>query len=428
LKGLFQYDEIAEFGHLRERWMRRIGIVGAGQSGLQLGLGLLKYGYDVVLLSNQTPEQIETGRVTSSQCMFGSAIRNEQDLGIDFWQSAPKVDGIQFTLAPSEGRRAFEWASRLDLPAQSIDQRVKMPMWIREFCRLGGDFRVVDAGIPELEVIAKECELVVVASGKGEVGKLFERDVEKSPFDRPMRALGLTYVKGLRPRQDYSAVCFNLIPGVGEYFVFPALTTNGPCEIMVFEGIPEGPMDCWRDVKDPQQHLEVSTAILKRFLPWEYERCQSIRLTDSNGVLSGRFPPTVRNPVATLPSGKNVLGVGDTVCLNDPITGQGSNNASKCAAVYLQSILRRDEGGPFDTDWMQKTFNEYWEYAQFVVGWTNSMLLPPPPHVVELLAAAVSKPDIASWFVNAFDDPRRFFPHLANPAEARALIANSKAA
>ena len=32
-------------------------------------------------------------------------------------------------------------------------------------------------------------------------------------------------------------------------------------------------------------------------------------------------------------------GLGDAVCLNDPITGQGSNNAAKAAAVYLKRIL-----------------------------------------------------------------------------------------
>jgi hypothetical protein len=41
-------------------------------------------------------------------------------------------------------------------------------------------------------------------------------------------------------------VAFNIAPTIGEYFVFPALTTTGPCEIGVFEGIPGGPMDCWK--------------------------------------------------------------------------------------------------------------------------------------------------------------------------------------
>src|SRR5437867_6253580 len=44
-------------------------------------------------------------------------------------------------------------------------------------------------------------------------------------------------VTGMTARPEFSAVSFNLIPTVGEYFVFPALTTTGACEIMVFEGI-----------------------------------------------------------------------------------------------------------------------------------------------------------------------------------------------
>ncbi|MGH9510229.1 MAG: NAD(P)-binding domain-containing protein, partial [Terriglobales bacterium] len=50
--------------------MRKIAIVGAGQSGLQLALGLQQNGYDVTVVSNRAPEQIFKGRVTSSQFMF----------------------------------------------------------------------------------------------------------------------------------------------------------------------------------------------------------------------------------------------------------------------------------------------------------------------------------------------------------------------
>lgn len=38
--------------------MRKIGIVGAGQAGLQLGIGLRRDGYEVVMTSNQTAAQI----------------------------------------------------------------------------------------------------------------------------------------------------------------------------------------------------------------------------------------------------------------------------------------------------------------------------------------------------------------------------------
>ena len=410
--------------------MRKITIIGGGQSGLQLGLGLLKAGHSVRVVQNRTGDQIAAGKVLSSQCMFGASIQHERDLGIDFWtDTCPPVEGIAFTVPHPEqpGAKAIDWASRLDRNAYSVDQRVKMPRWLEEFTKLGGELVIADAGIAELEDYAAEDDLVIVASGKGEIGALFERDAEKSPFAAPQRALALTYVTGMTPRAEHSAVSFNLIPGVGEYFVFPALTTTGPCEIMVFEGIPGGPMDCWKDVSGPEQHLEVSKNILSTFLPWEAERCADIELTDDNGILAGRFPPTVRKPIATLPSGRMVLGLGDAVCLNDPITGQGSNNAAKAAAVYLQRILDHGDRA-FDADWMQGTFDAYWAYAQWVVQWTNMMLMPPPPFVLEIMGTACAEPRLAHRIANGFDDPRDFFPWFADPDAAASYLQDLKAA
>jgi len=58
--------------------MAKITIVGGGQSGLQLGIGLVQNGYDVTVVSDRTPEQIHDGRVTSSQCMFAAALDHER--------------------------------------------------------------------------------------------------------------------------------------------------------------------------------------------------------------------------------------------------------------------------------------------------------------------------------------------------------------
>jgi hypothetical protein len=157
-------------------------------------------------------------------------------------------------------------------------------------------------------------------------------------------------------------------------------------------------------------------------MPWEAERCRAVELTDPNGILAGRFPPTVRRPVGRLPSGKAVLGMADVVVLNDPITGQGSNNAAKCADVYLRRILERGEG-PFDETWMQETFDEYWAYAQAVTGWTNALLTPPPGHVLMLLGAANGDARVAHRFVNGFDDPRDYFDWFMDPAKADAYLA-----
>jgi flavin reductase (DIM6/NTAB) family NADH-FMN oxidoreductase RutF/flavin-dependent dehydrogenase len=403
--------------------VRRVAIVGAGQSGLQLALGLLGAGYDVDVVSDRSAAEIADGRVMSSQCMFNTALQTELALGLDLWgDQCPPVEGISFAVPDGSGGRAIRWASRLDEPARSVDQRLKVPAWLQKFESEGGRLVVREAGVDDLERYANDHELVIVATGKGALGELFPRDPEKSPFESPQRALALTYVRGMTPRADHSAVSFNLIPGVGEYFVFPALTTTGDCEIMVFEGMPGGPMDCWGDVHTPEEHLERSLWILETFLPWEAARCRDVELSDAEGILAGRLTPTVRRPVGQLPSGAPVLGMADAVVLNDPITGQGSNNAAKCAEVYLESILAHG-AAPFDEPWMQQTFDRYWRgYAQWVVSWTNALLAPPAPHVHRLLAAAQQLPGLANTIANGFDDPRVFYPWWFDAGEADRLI------
>lgn len=130
---------------------------------------------------------------------------------------------------------------------------------------------------------------------------------------------------------------------------------------------------------------------MEKFTPWEYARATKVELTDAGGTLSGRYAPTVRNPIGRLPGGGLVLGVADVVVANDPITGQGSNSASKCAATYLASILEHGEK-EFDEAWMRATFDRYWDTAQHVTKWTNAMLAPPPEHIVNLLGAAGQLP------------------------------------
>lgn len=402
---------------------RHITIVGAGQSGLQLGIGLLDAGYQVTTVSNRTAEEIHNGKVSSSQCMFHDSLEHERQLGLDSWSDAPRVEGISFTVPHPElpGEKAISWASRLDNPAQSIDQRVKFPKFMEEFVARGGELIFDDAGVEDLERYSLKSDLVIVAAGKGEIAQLFTRDAVRSTYDAPQRALALTYVNGLAPRAEFSAVSFNLIPGVGEYFVFPALTTTGPCEIMVFEGIPGGPMDCWKGLT-AEEHLQTSKDILNKYLPWEAARATDVEMTDKNGFLQGRFPPTVRHPIATLPSGRNVLGLADVVVLNDPITGQGSNNASKCAASYLQSILEQGDDA-FDAAFMKTTFERYWKYAQHVAQWTNALLAPPPPHMLEVLGAAGQSTEIAHRFANGFNNPPDFQEWFMYPEKAAAYLA-----
>ncbi|GGP64775.1 styrene monooxygenase/indole monooxygenase family protein [Streptomyces abikoensis] len=400
---------------------RSIAVVGAGQAGLQLALGLRRSGHHVTLVSNRTARQVLDGRVMSTQIMFADALETERRLGLDHWRGeAPAIEGLSFTVAPG-AVKAIDFEARLAAPGQSVDQRVKVAAWLEEFTAAGGELRIAEAGVAELEELAASHDLVLVAAGKGEIAGIFERDAERSPFTAPQRVAAVSYVHGLRPRDSFVACSASLIPGVGEYFIVPALTKSGPCDCLFLNGVPGGPLDAFADVRSPEEHLDVTKKLLAEFLPWEAERAAAAVLTDPGGVLAGRLTPTVRKPVATLPSGRRVLGVADVLVVNDPLTGQGSNSAAKCADVYLREILAHGDE-PFDAEWMTATFERFWEYARHVTRWTNGLLPPAPAHVVDLLDAAQRQPGLASRIAEGFNNPPGLDPWWHEPEAARREI------
>ncbi|WP_093715255.1 styrene monooxygenase/indole monooxygenase family protein [Actinacidiphila alni] len=411
--------------------MRKILIVGAGQAGLQLALGLQSHGYDVTVMSNRTADEIRTGRVMSTQCMFATALQHERDLGLNFWEDqAPRIEGLGVSVSAPDAGRAIDWVGRLRGHAQSVDQRVKMAGWMETFTERGGKLVIHGVAVSDLDYFARAYDLVLVAAGKGEIVSMFRRDAARSPYDAPQRALAVSYVHGLGPRPehpDFLAVRCNLVPGVGELFVMPTLTTSGPADILFWEGVPGGPVDVFQGIKDPAEHLRLTLELMRRFVPWEYDRARSVELTDAGGTLAGRYAPTVRRPIGELPSGGLVLGVADVVVANDPITGQGSNNAAKCAASYLASIVERG-AEPFDRDWMQSAFDRYWNHAAPVTKWTNAMLAPPPEHVLGLIGAAGGLQPVADRFANGFDDPADYERWFFDPELAGAYLAEVQAA
>jgi 2-polyprenyl-6-methoxyphenol hydroxylase-like FAD-dependent oxidoreductase len=407
--------------------MRKVLIVGAGQAGLQLGLGLQSHDYDVTVMSARTPEEIRGGRVMSTQCMFGPALQHERDYGLNLWeQQAPDIEGLGLSIAGPDRERVLDWLGELDDYAQSVDQRVKMSGWLELFEQRGG--KVVYHGVTtyDVDALTHFYDLVVIAAGKGELVQLFDRDPSRSPYATTQRILAVVYVHGMAPRPEHptvQAVRFNAVPGVGELFVMPCFTVSGPCDILFFEGVPGGPLDCWDDRPPPAEHLERTLDLMREFVPWEYERCHHVELTDGRATLTGGYPPVVRRPVGELPSGGRVLGMADVVVANDPITGQGSNSASKCAASYLASILEHGDR-PFDAAWMQQAFDRYWSDAQHTTMWTNAMLAPPPEHVMNLLGAADTYPEIAHRFVNGFADPTDYQHWFLDPEKAQRYLAS----
>jgi hypothetical protein len=64
---------------------------------------------------------------------------------------------------------------------------------------------------------------------------------------------------------------------------------------------------------------------------------------------------------------------------------------------------------------MNKTFDKYWSYAQWVVAWTNMLLLPPEEHTLKMLAQCAQDEALAQRMANGFDDPRDYYPWFVQP-------------
>jgi hypothetical protein len=397
-------------------------IVGAGQAGLQLGIGLLGDGHDVTVVSNRTADDVRNGRLLSGQTMFGGPLATERKLGIDLWQQeCPQLEGKAFALFhPGDPSPIFDWSARLDQPGQSVDQRVKYPAWMELFEQRGGRLEIAQVGIPELERYCDTHDLVIVAAGR-DTG-LFPAVPEKSPFDKPQKTVAICGVHGLTPRTPWDGVCITIVRGCGENIVLPVLLPTGPAHLLVFQYFPGGPWDNWPTGNSAEEHLAHSKQLLKEYLPQMYERSRHAEPADALANLRGGVTPVVREPVGQLPSGRLVLGIGDAVVVNDPLTAPGANSCALAADAYLEAI-RAHGDAPYDRAFMEKTFYDFWNSdMRFITEWNNKLLGGMPEEIVRVLTAGNEVPEIRERWVNAFNNRADFFDWLGTPEKAEAFL------
>jgi 2-polyprenyl-6-methoxyphenol hydroxylase-like FAD-dependent oxidoreductase len=407
--------------------MRSIAIVGAGQAGLQLAFGLLQWGYEVTVYSERSAEEWFHSRVTGSTFMFDRALSYERALGLNLWdKEVAWGEGIHLDFSPTPRHRLLTVEGRFAVHGQAIDQRLKFAQWMTEFERRGGRLVVRRVDLDTLEDLAATHELVVVAAGKGEISRLFERDPRRSVHTEPQRYLALLTVKGLEPWPEipFRTVKFSFTGTDGEIFWVPFHDkTVGPSHSILFECRIGGVMDRFREVESGEEMIRVARQVIAEVAPWELPHFAHVEITDPLGWAKGAITPEVRRPVGSLPSGRIVLGIGDTVVLNDPIAGQGSNCASKAAHFFTQRIVER-ERRPFDAAWMEAVSDDFWERdAKYITAFSNLFLEPITPAAKEVLLAGSQVPEVADEFFDNFNNPQRFWPWIEDLREARRFIA-----
>src|SRR5262245_59525779 len=106
--------------------MRKIAIIGSGQTGLLLAHALRKAGYHVTLYSDRTKEAwVTQSRPTGAAGRFDMALEFERELGLAFWEAeAPKVEAVHFMLCPVPGKQVLSLIGRTDRFALAIDVRL----------------------------------------------------------------------------------------------------------------------------------------------------------------------------------------------------------------------------------------------------------------------------------------------------------------
>jgi 2-polyprenyl-6-methoxyphenol hydroxylase-like FAD-dependent oxidoreductase len=411
--------------------MRRIAIIGAGQAGLHLGFGLLRHGYEVTLFSDRRPEELLKGRAIATAFMFDRALSYERELELNFWDRETHWGaGIHLDFCLQPGAIALQVEAALPRPGQAIDQRLKFARWMKEFERRGGHLIFKAATLDDLEQLAASHNLVVVAAGKGEIAALFPRDDTRSVYTEPRRQLGLLTLAGLKPWHIALDVPikFTFFAAAGEIFWIPFHAIGRiNCYSLLFEAHRGGPMDRFGAAASGDEMIRIAREIIAEFAPWESETVRDVALTDPMAWAKGTLTPTIRRPVGRLKSGRVVMGLGDTVVLNDPIAGQGSNHAAKTTHLAIQRIVERGDR-PFDANWMDALFEEYWEKeSKGITNFSNLLLEPITEPAREILGAASQNPALAEWFVANFNEPQDFWPAIGELGQARQLIASHAA-
>lgn len=410
--------------------MRKILVVGAGQSGLHLAHGLLTNGYDVTLITSQTSIEIRTGRPSVTQFTFPTVLEYERELHLDFWSAlAPHIDRCKLHLYPPQAPLTTV-EGRNKGYALSVDRRVKMADWLEFFEDRGGKVIIHGVTLSDLDYFSRMFDLVVVAVGGGELGALFDPDPSRLGGARN-QVLAQAHIYDVVPDGDDHVGWIGTTAAAGNVLLAPVLTSEGPAHSLFLSGRPGSPLDAWQDKPGPEEQLARMKVLLSKYAPEYYERCANAELVDSRSCYREEIRPQVRNPVGALPSGGLVLGIADVVITSDPFSAQGWNNSTRCAKSYLEGILEHGDR-PFDRAALAGMFEKFWEYGQHAEAfgqmistiWENKL----PDHIQEVISAAAAHPAVADRWIQGWDYLPGYQDWLFDPVRARQYLAEATAA
>jgi hypothetical protein len=398
----------AEFSNLGVRLLKkRLCIIGSGVAGLHLAYAL-KDDFELTVIERQLPDQTRKGRIMSTQVHFGSTRTREKRFNVPKLGEQTLIESIHITI---NDQKLF--IGKLQEPALSVDQRFYYSQSIKDLVEKRVSFRLEKLDKESVEVLIDEFDLVIDCTGKN--GPLLPFPIEENltPFQIPQRKCIVGYFTGIKANTP-QGVSVTVLPELGEMFEIPAITEHGPVTILFIMAIPNNGLDEFKGIKNAEEFTLKMKRIVQEFFSEIHGRIdgENFALSDDLGYLQTALTPVIRKPYLMV-NNKLVVGCGDSVFLNDPITGQGCNLSSYCAEQLYETLIEYK-----NSKWDLETGESYWkrtkQYVKEVTEWTNAMTKPLPEHVVQLLLQGaqdqVKANEIAEWFANPTKAYEAFFP------------------
>lgn len=381
---------------------KKICIIGSGTAGLQLAYSLEEE-FDVMVIHSNSSDKIRNGRVMSTQVHFGPTRNRENRFKMPKWEDKTLLKSIHMTIG---NQKLF--VGKLKEPALSVDQRFYFSQCLKDLENKGVSFRLMRVNKSDIESLVDEFDLIIDCTGKS--GPLFPFPIEKelSPFQVPQRKCIVGYFLGVKPNNPLG-ISVTVLPEMGEMFEIPAMTEQGPVTILFIMAIPNRELDAFKEIKHAKEFTIQMKNVTQKYFQGIHERIEQdiFALSDEKAFLQVAIKPVIRKPYVTF-NNKLVVGCGDSVFLNDPITGQGCNLSSYCAEQLYETLIQYR-----DSNWDTQLGEAYWDrtktFVREVTEWTNAMTQVLPEHIVQLLLTGVEHQKIADEVAEWFEEPQKAY-------------------
>lgn len=402
---------------------RKVAIIGAGLAGASAALGFAKAGFDVTLYSDKDrPTLRDRLPMTGNAVYFGEALDYDAEIIEDLYYPRGDIARLNSRLygpLDTEQRPVLEIDRAPAFRSQGVDVRLRADDRLQRFVDIGGELRIRDVSLDDLDAIAGEADLTLVATGKRQLSSIFPVDERRTVYHQPQRHLLLVTLKDVegsaafsyRSSEGRKTAFYNFDKTAGEVFLGPYEHKDvGASWSFLGFARTDGPWARrFAAVSDLQSARDTVVELFATWFPEDAEEIAKLQpiWQDPYSWLSGAVTPTVRQPVARTAGGHLVAALGDAAIAFDPIAGQGAQGASVQIALLLRAA--RQHAGAFGEQWLTEQFDHYWHERAWGATELTRLSLGDPKYRVhsELLfpAAAVS-PGVARALTNLTSQPK----------------------